>query len=57
MCYGPLPITTELPRSARNVKRETRSARAELTPRKTSDFVTVAKGRRRGYYRGRLAGT
>ena len=46
-----------MPRSARNVKLETRSARAKLPKRRAPYFVKVAKGLRLGYYRGAEAGT
>ena len=47
-----------MPRAARDVKLETRSARAKLPARRTPYFVKVAKGLRLGYYRSRSsAGT
>jgi integrase len=46
----------EMPRSARSVKLETRSARAKLPPRRAPYFLKVAKGLRLGYYRGADAG-
>ncbi len=47
-----------MPRAARHVKLETRSARAKLAARRTPYFVKVAKGLRLGYYRSRSsAGT
>jgi integrase len=41
-----------MPRAARAVKLETRSARAKLAARRAPYFVKVAKGLRLGYYRG-----
>jgi hypothetical protein len=46
-----------MPRSARDSKLETRSARARLAVRKAPYFVKVAKGLQLGYYRGGAAGT
>jgi integrase len=47
-----------MPRSARNIELETRSARAKLSARRAPYFVKVAKGLRLGYYRSRSsAGT
>jgi integrase len=46
-----------MPRSARDAKLETRSARAKLAARKAPYFVKVAKGLQLGYYRGGSAGT
>jgi integrase len=46
-----------VPRSARNVKLETRSARGKLPKRRAPYFVKIAKGLRLGYYRGSEAGT
>jgi integrase len=47
-----------MPRSTRNIKLETRSARAKLLPRSAPYFLKVAKGLRLGYYRSRVgAGT
>jgi integrase len=46
-----------VPRAARNVKLETRSARGKLPKRRAPYFVKVAKGLRLGYYRGTEAGT
>jgi hypothetical protein len=45
-----------MPRAARDVKLETRSARAKLPARRAPYFVTVAKGLALGYYRGRRSG-
>ena len=42
-----------MPRSARNTKLETRSARAKLPARTAPYFLKVAKGLRLGYYRAR----
>ena len=46
-----------MPRSARAIKLETRSARAKLPARRAPYFLKVAKGLRLGYYRGSGAGT
>jgi integrase len=46
-----------MPRAARYVKLETRSARAKLRARRAPYFVKVAKGLRLGYYRGNGSGT
>lgn len=46
-----------MPRAARAIKLETRSARAKLPARRAPYFVKVAKGLRLGYYRGNGAGT
>jgi integrase len=45
-----------MPRSARNIKLETRSARAKLSARTAPYFLKVAKGLRLGYYRSRSGG-
>jgi integrase len=51
-------LEKKMPRSARNIKLETRSARAKLSARRAPYFVKVAKGLRLGYYRSRSsAGT
>jgi integrase len=42
-----------MPRSARDIKLETRSARAKLLARTAPYFLKVAKGLRLGYYRSR----
>jgi hypothetical protein len=52
-----LEISNAMPRSARKVKLETRSARAKLLARSAPYFLKVAKGLRLGYYRTRGAGT
>jgi integrase len=46
-----------MPRAARHVKLETRSARAKLRARRAPYFVKVAKGLRLGYYHGRGSGS
>src|SRR5262245_35374562 len=46
-----------MPRAARSIKLETRTARARLPARRAPYFVKVAKGLRLGYYRGSGAGT
>ena len=46
-----------MPRVARSLKLETRTARARLPPRRAPYFLKVAKGLRLGYYRGNGAGT
>jgi integrase len=51
-------LEKKMPRSARNIELETRSARAKLSARRAPYFVKVAKGLRLGYYRSRSsAGT
>jgi hypothetical protein len=51
-------LEKKMPRSARAIKLETRSARAKLSARRAPYFVKVAKGLRLGYYRSRSsAGT
>jgi integrase len=42
-----------MPRSARTIRLETRSARAKLAARRAPYFLKVAKGLRLGYYRSR----
>jgi hypothetical protein len=42
-----------MPRSARAIKLETRTARAKLSARSAPYFLKVAKGLRLGYYRSR----
>jgi hypothetical protein len=46
-----------MPRAARAVKLETRTARAKLPARRAPYFVKVTKGLRLGYYRGRGFGS
>ena len=46
-----------MPRAARSLKLETRTARAKLPARSAPYFLKVAKGLRLGYYRGSGAGT
>jgi len=46
-----------MPRAARSVKLETRTARAKLPIRRAPYFLKVAKGLQLGYYRGGNAGT
>jgi len=46
-----------MPRAARAIKLETRNARAKLPARRAPYFLTVAKGLRPGYYRGRGSGS
>jgi len=48
-----------MPRAARDVKLETRTARAKLSARRAPYFLKVAKGLHLGYYRtrGSSAGT
>ena len=52
-----MEISNAMPRSARAIKLETRSARAKLPARRAPYFLKVAKGLRLGYYRGSGAGT
>jgi integrase len=46
-----------MPRAARSIKLETRTARGKLPARRAPYFVKVAKGLRLGYYRGAGSGT